>query len=432
MTSNWLLSRRGRWEEMSAEALLKGLESGDFNLSTEVRAGPLAQPKTLRKVIRELVWEAHSDHRQKPAEHSPYHLIADLAPIPTVLSDLGGRITYVNQHFCDFIGYSHDELLGMTVGKISDPDDHHRESERGNQLIVGQLSNFNMEKRYIHKNGELRIGLLSIAILHGEDGAPFGAIAQIVDLTRLKEIQKQLARSKTLSVLGEMAQHVTHDLKNILMVLRGTLDLIQMDDEGLSDEDRELIRDGLVMCGSGQRLINSLLNFRPLEDVKLERYVIQELLDGLRSVLSKATEPYRFDLQYQLKEDDHEILADAILIERLLLNLCVNARQAIDVSEQITHGWVRITIREPSDTERLKYSIDTSVVVFEVSDNGKGISEDSLERILEPYVGTKHQSGGHGLGLSAVCLICDQLNGLLHIESSIGIGSRFCVILPLL
>lgn len=444
-SARWFVAEGEGWRVLSAEEVLSAFERGDISAEHTLKAGEHAPPKPLRKLTRELVWSARSEMRAEvDVQRDSYLDVVDHAPIPTALSDLGGRLTYVNQAFCDFIGYSQEELIGMTVSELSHPEDLSREVKRGNRVISGHDAGFGFEKRYITKGGELKSGQLSIALLHTSEGVPDQVLAQIVDLSELKTLHAKLSRSKTLSALGELSRHLTHDFKNILMILEGTLDLIQERLEGhLTTEEVALVMQGLSVCKSGERLVMSLLDLRPQDELTLTPLTLASLLRSLQPSLERATSPVPFMLSIDPSLTHTQVNADPVLIERLLLNLCVNARQAIAEaarSKSVTQPQqqeIQVRLRPlisqgdegAEELEEFKEFKEFEGLVLEVIDTGPGLPKELLERLFDPAVSTRLGRGGHGLGLTAVSAICEQLSAPLSLVSEEGKGTRFCVTL---
>lgn len=419
----------GEWIALSARELMARLESGEYDTEVIVKAGSESKPNPLRVFLRELVWESRSEQRLiSSGERADglYLEIVDLAPIPTALSDLGGRITYVNQAFCDFLGYESEELIGLTVGALSVPDDHEHERNNGNQVIAGKQRGFQMEKRYLHKSGTERIGLLSISLLRDEQGAPTSVMAQVADLSEVKLMQEELMRSQSLAAAGKLAQEVTHDLKNILMVLKGTLDLLQIREEVLDPEELDLIEGGLGVCESGHQLVRSLLDlqsqpsFKPLN--------LSEWLTQQSSILARFAAPYPFKYHSNLSDDPKFISADVRGLERMLMNLCVNAKQAIDRQlnpERQSQG-IEVNLSHSVNAN------DEGQLILSVRDSGGGIPQSQLSQIAEPYFTTRAQEGGHGLGLAVVWSVCHHHGATLTIESEEGVGSTFNLAFPII
>lgn len=430
-SQRWLISTSSGWQTISAAELLSGFEEGRYSGEQTLKAGERSAPKALRSLIRELVWSSREEVSEDRSRSAQYYELVDHAPIPTALSDLGGRLTYVNQAFCDFLGYEREEVIGMTVGALSHPDDHKAEVTQGNRLISRGQGGFQMEKRYLTKGGQERVGLLSISMLHNEGGEPYAVLAQISDLSERQEMERRLTRSRTLSALGEMAQRVTHDLKNILMVLRGTLDLMQVEEERLKPSDRALICDGIIACESGDKLVRSLLEFKLSEEPWRERLTLSALLRSVEGTLKRSASPVSLTLSIDPQLEQVELWGQALWVERMLLNLVINGRQAIEATGRpLDAELIRVTLRPLSGAERFTYHLDDEAMTLEVSDSGVGIAAEMTHKILEPYVSTRQDQGGHGLGLSTVWSLCDLLGGILHIESELGVGSSFCLLLP--
>lgn len=421
------------WREVSAEELLTGVEEGLHSLDTVARAGERATPKPLRKLLRELVWSARADAERVllGERQSAYLDLVDRAPVPAAISDLGGRLTYVNEALCEFLDYPREELIGMTVGALSHPDDHARESQEARGLIEGRLKNFRMEKRYVSKGGEERVGALSLVLLHTAEGAPYAALALIADLTPLKRLQETATRARTLSALAELGQRVTHDLKNILMVLRGTLDLLNDRASTLDLDDHELIMSGLQMCQSGEALVRSLLDLGAEPSAPIGPVHLADLLRALSPTLARAVAPAALRVEVLCPEEGSCALGEPQLLERALLNLCVNARHAIEearASLPPREHSVTLRLREGSAQERARWGVE--LIILEVCDTGVGIPSHLLSKVLEPYMSTRKGRGGHGLGLATVQAVCAQIGGALDLESVEGEGATFRLLLP--
>ena len=413
---------------MSAVEIMERLESGEYDTEVILKAGEASRPHPIRGSLRELVWESRTMQRLLNTHVRPdglYLDIVDRAPIPTALSDLGGRISYVNQAFCDFIGYERDELIGMTVGQLSAPDDHSQERQRGNQALSGRTNGFQMEKRYLHKSGEDRVGLLSISILKDVEGVPTSVMAQIADLSEVKRMQEELIQSQSLAAVGRLAQEITHDLKNILMALQGTLDLVQLRSDVLEPDELELIEGGIGVCESGHLLVRSLLDLQA--SPQLNPLDLREWLPTQIATLSRFVDP--FPLTYEVNTRGL-ILADPHSLERALMNLCVNAKQALtrQPDHQRRAQGIRISLSEASSEHQSL--INSSGVALSVTDAGEGIPASLLAQISEPYFTTRAGEGGYGLGLAVVWSFCHHHGGTLTVTSEEGLGSVFTLVLP--
>ena len=164
--TNWHAFQNDIWTEFSAQKLMSLFEQGLISGQCLVKAGNHSQAKPLRSFIKELVLQARQEGQQNNVVHEDAHFaLAKVAPFPTAISDLGGRIIYVNQIFCDFLGYTQEELIGLTVGMLSHEEDHQQEVKKGNMVLSGKHNAFQIEKRYLCKDGSIKKGT--------PDGSPF-------------------------------------------------------------------------------------------------------------------------------------------------------------------------------------------------------------------------------------------------------------------
>ena len=421
--TNWHAFQNDIWTEFSAQKLMSLFEQGLISGQCLVKAGNHSQAKPLRSFIKELVLQARQEGQQNNVVHEDAHFaLAKVAPFPTAISDLGGRIIYVNQIFCDFLGYTQEELIGLTVGMLSHEEDHQQEVKKGNMVLSGKHNAFQIEKRYLCKDGSIKKGQMSLALLH-KAGQPYAALAQIYDLTAHFELQQALMQAQSHDTLGKVSQHVTHDLKNILMALRGTLDLLQEYENSFEQEEQELISDALIMCDKGKGLIQSLLSFDPSALKTRQPVQLNEWLCQLTPILERLVFPFTLKVDILAHV---EILANTELLERALMNLCVNAKQAIEAKAEHNGSLDEV---ERQITVQLKNSIqkENNKPCYELSviDCGIGMKDDVKERVLEPFFTTKKKKGGSGIGMINVWNTCVQHQAQLTIESALLKGTTF-------
>lgn len=398
-------------------------EQGSISGQCLIKAGDHSQAKPLRSFMKELVLQARQEESQDSLAHEDAHFaLAEVAPFPTAISDLGGRITYVNQAFCDFLGYTQDELIGLTVGMLSHDEDHEKEVQKGNMVLSGKHNAFQIEKRYLCKDGSIKKGQMSLALLH-RAGQPYAALAQIYDLTAHLELQQALIQAQSHNTLGKVSQHVTHDLKNILMALRGTLDLLQEYEDSFEQEEQELISDALMMCDKGKGLIQNLLSFDPTAVISFRPVQLNQWLKNLAPILERLIFPFRLKMNIIAQV---EIQANKELLERALMNLCVNAKQAIEAKAELVGS---LDENERQITVELKASQSKSdqqpYYDLSVIDHGIGMEDEIKERVLEPFFTTKKKKGGSGIGMINVWNTCVQHDAQLAIESELLKGSTF-------
>jgi len=210
---------------MTAEAVLQQLEDGRISADALLRIEPSAKPKRLGRYVRELVWLSHKRHvSDSDADPDSTQLRAafDGAPVGMVLSDLAGRILRANDAFCTMLGYGRNELTGMRVGKLSSVR-REREIELGNELLAGARNSFQIEKQFQARNGRMVDTLTAIAAVRDVHGAPIQVIAQVVDLTEMKQLER-LNRSirRDRAALDELNTELERRVKERTLELRAS------------------------------------------------------------------------------------------------------------------------------------------------------------------------------------------------------------------
>jgi PAS domain S-box-containing protein len=203
---------------MSASLLLEQFQSGLLDSETLVRTHPEVAPRPLRRYIRELVWMTQA----KPvnADDSLFRTAFDNAPIGMVYSDIMGRITRANLAFSGMLGYAPGDLSGMTVRQLLAPEPNDRETAEANALIAGRLTTSEREKSFIHRDGTHIRTLTAIAIVPDDQGAPSGAVAHILDLRELRELQQQLdLKVQALKASEERFEHLFRQAPQPLIMI---------------------------------------------------------------------------------------------------------------------------------------------------------------------------------------------------------------------
>lgn len=414
------------WDSLSATEIIHRFETGFLTADTLLKVSKDAQAKPFRKHIRELVWLSHQQNTLSHSRSISFEMV-NHAPIPTALSDLAGRITHVNQAFCDFIEYPALQLIGMNVGALSHKHDHQKETEHGNQLLSGTLDGFQMSKRYITQSGKVKEGLLGIVILKDDQGVPESVMAQIIDLTPFQIMQEQMSTHKALAAIGRMAQEITHDLKNILMALQGTLALIKTYPFSNESEEQTLIEEGLLICKNGYRLIQNLITFDPSCPYSQEQIDLSQWLPQQAKSLQLHLNPCPLSLS--IPQQEIWVIGDDQRFESLLFNLCVNAKKAIQSQIDLDHPHKTLKEKQSAFQDHLiqvKVEIcDEGYIKLLIEDTGCGMSSTLLKKIMKPYFSTHSQSGGTGLGLASVWRTCEHFQIETQITSTPHKGTCF-------
>lgn len=347
-----------------------------------------------------------------------------------VITDADGRIEYVNPAFERTTGYSRSELVGQTprVMKSGKHEDDHY-SQLWSAISAGRSWAGHFVNR--RRDGELYEDETTIAPVRGKGGAITNFVAVKRDVTAQVQLEAQLRQAQKMEAVGQLAGGVAHDFNNVLTAILGNAEMMRAELEAeLPSDDpllaalREIERGGKRAANLTRRLL-SFSRRRAAEPAVLDpRRVIREMEQMLRRLIGEHIE-----LRLLLDDGVSNVLADASQIEQVLLNLVVNARDAMPDGGTVT---IRATNVE-LDARFVGRYPDASLgphVCLEVTDTGCGMDGATRERIFEPFFTTKSPGRGTGLGLSTVYGIVRTFGGVVAVDSEVGAGARFRVYLP--
>ncbi|HEY9702308.1 MAG TPA: response regulator, partial [Allocoleopsis sp.] len=246
------------------------------------------------------------------------------------------------------------------------------------------------------------------------------------DITRKKQLELQFLRSQRLESIGKLAGGIAHDLNNILTPILGGAQLLQI---GLTPaQTQHWLRIVENNAKRGADLVKQVLSFaRGMEGARIPLQVKHLIVEV--GNIAKQTFPKSIEIMIDVPSNLWIVCGDVTQLNQVLMNLCINARDAIYEGGNLTIRAENVEI----DAEFLQTNIEAKIgkyVLIEVSDTGSGISPENLERIFEPFFTTKDIEKGTGLGLSTVLGIVKSHQGFITVESEVNIATKFKVYLP--
>jgi len=366
-----------------------------------------------------------------------YQLIIDQAPIGIITCHLDGRFRTVNKSFCEITGYAADELLaGKKLMDISDPEGYTSEQKIIEEITRKNLPPSEFEKKFIRKDGRPVEVVIRMQVYRDLLGEPQYLVKTVLDVTEhrknqatQKKLEEALRQAQQLESIGRLAGGFAHDLNNFLVPILAYADMLL----SVTRKDDPLYNGVLEIKSAAERaktLSQKFLALSSKQMLEVSTISLNEVIEGFKNILQRLIrEDIR--IEYKLSPDISLINGDYAQLEQVIMNLTVNAKDAMP------HGG-RLTFE--TYNEMLAHELPDShpavkpgrYAVLKVTDNGTGISKQALAHLFEAFYTTKERGKGTGLGLSMVHGIVNQHGGGIKVWTAEGKGTSFMIYLPAL
>ena len=353
-----------------------------------------------------------------------YRTIFETAGTGLLIIDEDTTIAMANQLICDMTGYSHEEIVGSPFPQLFAVYEHERMLGYHCERREPDGSAPSTYECAMHqKDGMERIVFLNVSVIPGTKQS----VVSVLDVSEQRRTEERLRHALKLEAIGQLAGGVAHDFNNLLTVINGSAEfVIDALQEGSAEraDVEEILR-------SGQRaaeLTRQLLAFS-------RRQVLEMNMLNLNDVLSNVSEMVRrligehIELELDLAPDLWGIYADDAQLEQVVINLCINARDAMPTGGHVYLSTRNCELHEEMTASNLRLAAGRYVVLT-IQDTGEGMSPAVLDHLFEPFFTTKEVGKGTGLGLSSVYGIVTQSGGEICCESTVGEGTTFQVYLP--
>ncbi len=400
------------------------LESAEGSPDVEVRAAPYDED-TVLLVLRNITEQRRIEQQLRRTE-ARYRGIFESSQDAIVLSTVNGEIVELNQAAMELFGL--DSISDFRQHPITslyqDPEDRDRIIE----LVKEKGSLRNLEISLKSMDGRTIHCLISIKLIPAGGEFPEDRLlGTIHDITQLKELQNQLMEAQKMESIGRLAGGIAHDFNNILSSVLGYASLMKnkITPDHPFYEYVETIERGAVRGGD---LTARLLGFARRGQFHLEpldaNEIVRDTVSLLKSTVNKAIE-----IRTEMATDLYAVNGDRSQLHQVLMNLCVNARDAMQGTEgKLTISTGMNDIDNPGESDFPEVQAGTFVWIA-VSDTGTGMDEETMKRIFEPFFSTK-QDKGTGLGLAMVYGVVRNHSGFIRVQSQPGQGATFTVFLP--
>ena len=384
-----------------------------------------SQPQRVGDQIVGRVWSFRDITERKKAERKILQQasLIDLAQDAIVVRDLGHWITFWNKGAERLFGWTAEEIKGRQVTELLYRDAAAFESAQRELLDKGSWSG---EIRQLTKSGNEVVVSSRWTLVRDAEDHPSAVLAISTDITEKKRLESQFLRSQRMESIGTLAGGVAHDLNNILAPIMMSAPLLR---QGLGPRETEtLVHNIETSAQRGADIVKQLLAFaRGMEG---ERVVVnlRHMVDEMAKIV-RETFPKNITVQAKASRDLWPIVGDPTHVHQVLLNLCINARDAMPNGGSITIAAENMSV----DEHYANFDPDAKpgpYVVLRVTDTGTGIPQEILDKIFDPFFTTKEHGKGTGLGLSTVLCIAKSHNGFLNVLSEVGKGTTFSCFFP--
>ncbi|MCF2140953.1 MAG: transporter substrate-binding domain-containing protein [Candidatus Lokiarchaeota archaeon] len=355
--------------------------------------------------------------------------------------DKNGIFIYVGPQIFDVLGYHHDEILGKPfsfllpkkINKNTEEINNNDEDERlySSDSLIEMLyagskpkSINNLEHIKIHKNGQRRIVESTIIPLYDRRKNFIGFRGIDRDITELRKTQEFFLQSQKMKAIGQLAAGIAHEFNNIMTIILGFTSLLK-DDISKKTHD-EYIHEISLAGNQAAALTKQLLSFSKKYSKSTISIDINEIIKSMELMIKKLVgEKILIIIKYQ--ENISQFLGEVQKIQQIILNLVINARDAMPNGGILSIESSEITKNKEKVALNPKYE---KYIKINITDTGKGMSKEQLTHIFEPFYTTKPKGKGTGLGMYIVYGIVQQFNGTIDICSKIGKGTRISLYFP--
>ncbi len=434
------------WKDRIAQSRVSGTASipilqknGTAAVLTLYTDEPLFFDETTRSLLKDMAWQFGLALDALEAEQAAARFqeslrlsewrsraIFERAPLGIALVDsVTGRFLDANAKFQEIAGRDHAALIGLRWHDITPPDEVQQSSDASAAFLAGESQSLQVEKRYLRPDGTVVPVNLTATQFDTPPGQNPRHLVMIEDITDRIELQQQLSQRQRLEALGQLTGGIAHDFNNLLTVIIGNSEALAQE---LGEGDLGELA-GLILS-TGERaadLTGRLLTFARKQSLMPRAVKIGDLVDGLLPLLRRAV-PESIALNLSARFSSRSVHADPAQLEMALLNLVLNARDALPSGGRIDISSENVVVGG-SGVQHAELQPGHYVVLC-LGDNGAGMSEDVAEKAFDPFFTTKGPGQGSGLGLSMVYGFARQSGGHVELVSRLGEGTTVRLYLP--
>jgi len=379
----------------------------------------------LRMKIRRKTGELKQSNARLQEREEHLNSILQATPDPLVVYDIDGHPQYINPAFTRVFGWTFHELQGRVIPFV--PEGEKKETYARIEEIYRTGKPVKFETMRVTRDGRVLDIMISAAIIQDQGGRNKGLVVNQTDISNVKNLEAQFQQAQKMEAVARLAGGVAHDLNNLLTPILGYSDLLLT---SLSPQGAEWAKvKSILFAGERARdLVRQLLAYSRKQTLEIAPIDVNRLIEDYELLLGKIIRE-DIELRVVLDPEVPAIQADKGQLEQVLLNLAVNAQDAMSENGRLSIQTSSVVLDE-SEVQSHQEIVPGHYAVLEVRDTGHGMDKETQEQIFDPFFTTKEQDKGTGLGLATVYGIVKQHQGSILIDSSPGQGTTFKIHLP--
>ncbi|MCJ7540599.1 MAG: PAS domain S-box protein [Desulfobacterales bacterium] len=375
------------------------------------------------KAQQEILIRQQAEEALRESENK-YRTVLEANPDSVIVYDKTGKVTYLNPTFTNVFGWTLEECLGKKMDMFIPEKDLSETHEMIKKLLAGE----NLLAIQTHQNtksGDVIPVSISSAIFYDSEYQPAGSVVNLRDIREQKKLETQIHQAQKMEAIGTLAGGIAHDYNNLLMAILGNTSLMAFDLR--SDHPHyERLKNIEKYVQSGADLTKQLLGLAKGGKYEVKPIDINDVMRKSSEMFNRTKKEIRIHSNYQ--KDLWRVEADTSQIEQVLLNLYVNASQAMPEGGELYLQTENVTL-DDGYTRYLSLK-GGNYVKISVTDTGTGMDDNIKKRIFDPFFTTKDIGRGTGLGLASAYGIVKNHRGIINVYSEIDKGSAFNIFLP--
>ncbi len=338
--------------------------------------------------------------------------------------DLKGRTVYISPAFTKIFGWTLEEMKGKRMPFVPQSESESTMAIIRNLVEDGTQCQGFETKRYA-KDGRLLDVSISASRYNDHEGNPIGTLVILRDISEKKRLESQLQYIERMEAIGTLAGGIAHDFNNLMMGMLGNISLI-LYDIGSESPYYEKLKNIEKLIQSGSKLTSQLLGYARKGKYEVRPINLNQLVEESSETFGRTRK--EIVIHREFAEDLSSVMADEAQIQQILMNLFINAADAMPGGGDLFLKTLNVTHEDIGDKPYKPRSGD--YILLKVSDTGTGMGQKVMDRIFEPFFTTKDLGRGSGLGLASVYGIIKGHGGYIDVESEKGRGAIFSIYLP--